>query len=340
MRKIAIIPALSMLILAACSNDDPKPLPDYPVKTFPPVADVPTMEIPRQNEGFQNEPGTNSATYRFTYQNGQEIVYEINTDVKGNAAVVKKIGGTSEKVVIPPSLSATMGGEPVTIPVVGLDLFVDPVTENVKQLTICGTVCNVINKENALKEASHDYLREQVNKCRFVEKIYLEPTYPGLASVDGVLYSKDLTSLVAVPKGVAGYFAVADGTVNVEDGAIYNCTKIDAVTFPASVKKIGHNAVVGTTGLMLVNMMPAEAPIAYSDSFGSYGYNGVLRIPAGSLGAYTFEPMDAPQEPAMPTPMILTKYGTNMIGSCWNMRPQWWNTKNSQPTRLLFSSGM
>lgn len=298
MKKIAILPVLALAFMAACSDKDEPQFPNYPVVSVPAVVDQVIINLPVQNADYESVAALGSACYNFTYDNNQEIVYEIKTDLPNTSAFVRKIGGTCSNVIIPPYLTATMNGEVTQIPVVGLDLVVDAAPENVQTLTICGDVHYMVLNA-ALVSATSDYIRTQVSKLNYVTKIELESTYPDYVSVDGNIYTSDLAELVAVPLGKSGLFTVADGTAKIQDRALFG-TRFDAVTIPASVKEIGHEALVNMDKLMLVNILSEEAPTAYDNSFGYYAYNGVLRIPANSKANYSFEKPDLVKPVAPP----------------------------------------
>jgi hypothetical protein len=74
-------------------------------------------------------------------------------------------------------------------------------------------------------------------------------------SVDGVLYNKTKTDLIAYPaaKTVSSYSIPASVT-NIGDGAFSSCTKLTAVNFPASLNRIGESAFSNCTGLISVTM--------------------------------------------------------------------------------------
>jgi hypothetical protein len=70
------------------------------------------------------------------------------------------------------------------------------------------------------------------------------------ADVDGVLYSKDMKTILFYPpaKGVKGVekeqisFAISDGVETIRSKAFYKCIKLNKIIFPSSVKVIEEKA--------------------------------------------------------------------------------------------------
>ena len=65
---------------------------------------------------------------------------------------------------------------------------------------------------------------------------------PAFASVNGVLYNKQKTALVAYPNGKAGSFTVLVGVTSIEDCAFSYCHQLTAITFPDGLVCIGNHA--------------------------------------------------------------------------------------------------
>lgn len=57
-------------------------------------------------------------------------------------------------------------------------------------------------------------------------------------SVDGVLYSKDMERLIAVPSGRAGELTIPDGVTDVDKSAFLDCDKLERVTLPEGITRI------------------------------------------------------------------------------------------------------
>ena len=61
-------------------------------------------------------------------------------------------------------------------------------------------------------------------------------------SVDGVIYTKDMKTIVFFPPAKEGEYVVADGVESIRTKAFYKCTKITKVTLPDSIKFINEKA--------------------------------------------------------------------------------------------------
>jgi len=73
---------------------------------------------------------------------------------------------------------------------------------------------------------------------------------PNYASVDGVLYDKAMTTLVACPAGKPGAFTIPNSVTAIGDYAFAVCTALTSVTIPDSVTTIGNYAFVVCTALI------------------------------------------------------------------------------------------
>lgn len=306
MKKFALIPALALLFLGACSEetDEPNPVPDAPVVSVQPVADQVTLDIPNQNETYERDIVAGSACYKFSYDNGQILVLDIDTSTLDYTfAIVRKVEGEASEVVIPPTCRAKMNDEYVDIPIICINLYQESVADCVKKITIASSADKMLSL-GTYTTVNSDYLTAQVKKCPSVEKFELQSGFASDKFVcnDGAIYSGDFTEIVAVPRAYEGVFTVADGVKNVSYQCFFNCNKITGITFPASVESIGDEAVLATDKLGLINMLSEKAPTAESNSFGHYAFDGVLRVPAGCKDAYYFAvpDLEIPIEPAEP----------------------------------------
>lgn len=302
MKKFALLPLAALLMLGACSDDDPAPeriIPTDPVVSVASTADQVTLDVPEQDLNYEIV----GPLYRFTYANGQKITYQMTNDFTlGYIARVKKIEGATD-VIIPPTVSVigAVSQQLVTYKVVALDLYQEGAPD-VKKITMSKDVFGQIGDSNTVQQVTASWLRNQLEKLPALESFELETGYPGFCSIDGAIYTSDYKTLVGVPRGRAGMFTIAEDTENVDTRAFYYCNYVSGITFPAGVKSIGKDAVAFNERLALINMLPTVAPATNEFSFGAYGQTSVLRIPAGSKDSYfpakpEIEEPVAPKEP-------------------------------------------
>jgi hypothetical protein len=74
--------------------------------------------------------------------------------------------------------------------------------------------------------------------CKNLTAINVDPNNPLYESVNGVLFTKDLTQLLAFPSGIAGSYTIPNRTVRIDDSAFCNCSGLTSVIFPNSVTSI------------------------------------------------------------------------------------------------------
>ena len=81
-----------------------------------------------------------------------------------------------------------------------------------------------------------------------VQELRVSEENTAYTAVDGVIFTKDLETLVAFPAGRDGTYAVPDGTKKIAAGAFANC-RIEEVYIPDSVTAIGNRAFDGCMAL-------------------------------------------------------------------------------------------
>jgi hypothetical protein len=74
-------------------------------------------------------------------------------------------------------------------------------------------------------------------RCGELTEIVVDPNNPNYASMDGVLYNKDLQILIQYPGGKAGGFVIPDGVTSI--GFSFNgCAKLTSLTMPSGISGI------------------------------------------------------------------------------------------------------
>ncbi|WP_028517643.1 leucine-rich repeat protein [Ruminococcus flavefaciens] len=78
---------------------------------------------------------------------------------------------------------------------------------------------------------------------------------PYLTSVDGIIYSKDMTKLIKVPSRYEGKkIVVPDGVKSIEDFAMLNLRNVESIELPDSLEEIKYGAFLDATKLKSINL--------------------------------------------------------------------------------------
>lgn len=75
--------------------------------------------------------------------------------------------------------------------------------------------------------------------CRNLEEISVDVGNKTYSSLDGILYSKDMTQLKCCPPGKEGDMAVPSGIIEMNKFSLCNCRNLTSIWIPQSVEKIG-----------------------------------------------------------------------------------------------------
>jgi hypothetical protein len=80
------------------------------------------------------------------------------------------------------------------------------------------------------------------DSCSSLTAITVDARNPAFSSVDGVLFSKDMTTLIAYPGGKkSSSYTIPDSVTSIGDWAFAN-TPLTSITLPNSVTSIGFGA--------------------------------------------------------------------------------------------------
>lgn len=102
-------------------------------------------------------------------------------------------------------------------------------------------------------------------------------------SVDGVIYTKDMKTIVFFPPAKDGEYEVADNVEIIRTKAFYKCSKVTKVTLPDTVKEIQEKAFFRCEAIADINL-PNKLTLIGKDAF-SYCYGLTkITIPASVTG--------------------------------------------------------
>jgi uncharacterized repeat protein (TIGR02543 family) len=107
--------------------------------------------------------------------------------------------------------------------------------------------------------------------CSGLTSFSVNESNTNYSSVDGVLFTKNQTMLVAYPAGKTGNYAIPSSVTHIDNFAFSGCSGLTSVTIPSSVTFIGSYAFSGCSGLTSVTIPSSLTSIsncAFSDCSG------------------------------------------------------------------------
>ena len=105
-----------------------------------------------------------------------------------------------------------------------------------------------------------EYRRDITTGCDSLEYYTVDSNNEKYNSIDGVLFSKNGTILIAYPYGKKDpIYEIRNDVIEIADSAFYSVNKLNALTIAESVKKIGKNT-FANSNIWEVKVLPATAP--------------------------------------------------------------------------------
>jgi hypothetical protein len=103
-------------------------------------------------------------------------------------------------------------------------------------------------------------------ECSGLTAISVSGDNLNFSSLDGVLFNKLQTTLIAFPPGRSGGYSVPTGVTSIGIKAFFTCDKLVGVTFPTSLASVGQQAFSTCSALLYANFT-GSAPAVNSGSF-------------------------------------------------------------------------
>ncbi|MEG2396519.1 MAG: leucine-rich repeat domain-containing protein, partial [Oscillospiraceae bacterium] len=102
--------------------------------------------------------------------------------------------------------------------------------------------------------------------CTGLKAINISEGNTVFSSVDGVLYSKDKTSLLICPNGKSGEFIIPNTVTSIGDAAFQGCAGLTSLIIGSAVTSIGQMAFYYCTGLKSITI-PDSVTSIYNNPF-------------------------------------------------------------------------
>ncbi len=125
-------------------------------------------------------------------------------------------------------------------------------------------------------------------RCQSLEAINVDPMNPAYASLDGILYNKERTTLIVCPGGYSGSCSVPVGVTDIVAEAFDGCVWLTSVTIPSTVTNLPPTF-MGATNLVAINVAIGNPRFCSRDGilFGTAPpYWALLRCPEGRAGDF------------------------------------------------------
>ena len=116
--------------------------------------------------------------------------------------------------------------------------------------------------------------------CSEMSAITVDEANPAFASIDGVLFDKQKTTLLHCPAGKAGDYTMPGGVTKISLRAFAGCPKLTSITIPGSLTEIADGAFAGCTELVSITIPASVTSIEPDAIFGSSKLAAIMVDPA------------------------------------------------------------
>lgn len=135
---------------------------------------------------------------------------------------------------------------------------------------------------------------------------------------DGVLFSKDMKTLLLCPEGKAGEYEIPAGVTALANGAFQSCSRLTAVKIPSGVTALGVSAFQSCSGITMLDIPEGVSNIPdYAFSGCSKLANLTLPSQLTGIGEFAFAACEALTEMRIPSGVKILKKGT--FAGCTNL---------------------
>ena len=156
------------------------------------------------------------------------------------------------------------------------------------------------------------------NNCQSLTSIQVDPNNPNYTSVDGVLFTKSLKTLVAYPAGKAGpSYSIPNSVTEIEHYAFARAS-LTNVTIPDGVTSIGDFAFAWCFKLTSVTIPGSVTSMGFRMFYKSGLRSTTIKDGVTSIGAYAFSECFSLAKVTIPS--SVTNIGTAAFWQCFALK--------------------
>ncbi|YCM45741.1 leucine-rich repeat domain-containing protein [Verrucomicrobiaceae bacterium 227] len=155
--------------------------------------------------------------------------------------------------------------------------------------------------------------------CKSLTSIDTGSLSSSYSSLDGVLFSKDRTTLIRFPEGKSGKYLILKSVTSINSHAFKGCAGLTSVSIPESVASIDSSVFFGCTSLAFVSIPESVTSLGF-DAFRSCTSLTSISIPDSvtSISLQAFFGCTGLTSVAIPD--SVTSLGRNAFWGCTNLR--------------------
>ena len=185
------------------------------------------------------------------------------TTTDGEVTITECDTAATGELVIP----NTIDGNPVT----SIGIFAFDRCTNLKSITIPDSVTSIG--------------RYAFENCTSLTTIEVGAENGNYADLNGVLFNKEKTDLLAYPGGKVGNYTIPDGVTSIVRYAFFGCTSLTSITIPDSVTSIGDATFRNCWSLTSITFMGA-APTVGANAFSGVANGAVALVTGANLDSF------------------------------------------------------
>lgn len=143
--------------------------------------------------------------------------------------------------------------------------------------------CNRLQSLHIPKSVS-SINRSIITHCDKLGNFTIDENNEHYTIADGVLFTKDMSTLVICTGAKQGSYTIPDGVKTINYSAFEGCNKLTSVTIPATINEIQNRAFTSCYNISEIHLEATTLPTVAAEAFNDYDAN--IYVPAGSIDDY------------------------------------------------------